>query len=342
MSWLSDFWQENDQYFGTALINPIYAAIQQYNDYQDVGTEEAIDEGQGIVDQAQGDYQDAVRNVLNLLQNHPEIDLTPYINQLTNIGTGLQESTAASIGELQDIRGETEAGVGRYLSRSESQISSMLDEIMKGSEGYLTGYKRLARQEMPGVGIYRDQIGAGTSEGLQALRSMGSRSSGAIGQVLQGSQNNLADLALQASQYKTQSQRDLANAYMTYGQTRGNAYQNAASANQGLANTRLGLGQFSTGNVAAQQNMNEGLANVLTNITNSQSGMTESMFNYNEFAPWQAGVNFWSGQANNPAEMALDWQGNLVEREMAESAEGSITNSDLISLFGSISELFGG
>jgi hypothetical protein len=335
MGRFQDFWRENDQYL-TGLINPLYATIQGYNNIQDQGTDQAINEGTEIVDQAQEDYQLAIKNVLGLLENHPEIDLTPYINQLSNIGQGLQESSAANIGELKDIRKDTEAGVGRYLNRSEGQISSMLDEVMKGSEGYLTGYKRLANQEMPGVGIYRDQITSSASEGLQSLRGMGSRSAGAVGQVLQGSQNNLTDLALKASQYKTQSQKDLANAYMTYGQTRGNAYQNAASANQGLANTRLGLGQFSTSNVSAQQNMNEGLAGVLANIANAQSGMTQSQFNYNEFAPWQAGVNFWSNQAVNPNQMALDWQGNLVEAEMSESNQNSITNADLINLAGNL------
>jgi hypothetical protein len=217
----------------------------------------------------------------------------------------------------------------------------MLDEVMKGSEGYLTGYKRLAREEMPGVGIYRDQIDSSTSEGLQSLRGMGSRSAGAVSQVLQGSQNNMADLALKASQYKTQSQKDLANAYMTYGQTRGNAYQNAAEANRGLANTKLGLGQFSTSNVTSQQNMNEGLAAVLANITNSQSGMTQSMFNYNEFSPWQAEANFWSNQAVNPNQMALDWQGNIVEGEMSESEQNSVTPADLIKLGSSAASLAG-
>jgi hypothetical protein len=324
-------------WFSDAIKGP----INVYNSLWDEGVDEAIGKGDEIVDQAREDYDNAVNQALTLFKNHPEIDLTPYINELTNLGKGLQESSAANIEELQGIRKNTESGVGKYLNRSENQISDMLDEVMKGSEGYLTGYKRLAREEMPGVGIYRDQIDSSTSEGLQSLRGMGSRSAGAVSQVLQGSQNNMADLALKASQYKTQSQKDLANAYMTYGQTRGNAYQNAAEANRGLANTKLGLGQFSTSNVTSQQNMNEGLAAVLANITNSQSGMTQSMFNYNEFSPWQAEANFWSNQAVNPNQMALDWQGNIVEGEMSESEQNSVTPADLIKLGSSAASLAG-
>jgi hypothetical protein len=101
----------------------------------------------------------------------------------------------------------------------------------------------------------------------------------------------------------------------------------------------LNLGQFSSGNVTSQQNINEGLAAVLANITNSQSGMTQSMFNYNEFAPWQAEVNFWSNQAVNPNQMALDWQGNIVEREMSESDQNSVTPADLAKLAASLAPL---
>lgn len=332
MSWLTDIFGDNNTpgNFGIPIL--------QWNQMQNRPTESLIEQGTELTEQQRAEYQDAIQRMLSLIENHPEIDLTPYINQLTDLGAGLRTGAAGAISDLQDIRERTESGVGRYLGRSEDYIGSMLDEIKSGSEGFLKGYKKLAREEMPGMDIYRDQITAGTSEALQSLRSMGGVNPNAISSVLKGNQTNMANLALQAAQYKTQSQKDLANAYMTYGKTRGGAYESAASQTQGLANARLGLGQFSTGNVAQQYGITEGMTNALTNIINAGAGLTGTEFGYNELMPWQTGVNFFQNQAtqNNPYETGLNWLGNLIERSQAQADQNTITMDDLMQLLPSL------
>jgi len=263
--------------------------------------DEAMENLEGLGPQYEERYEYYIDLINDYLENNPEIDLT-----------GFQDILAGLSEDLGRIRRDTERGVGRYLREGEEYTDAMLEEIETSTGDYLTGYKRLARDEMPGLNIYRDQITGNLSSNLQALKSFGGGSQNALVNLLQGNQNQLTSLALEAGRYKTQTQRDLANAYLTAGSARGEAQGRAAQFSQNAAGIRTNLGQFSAG-VSGQQ----------ANITGQQASLENIMFQNNEMIPWMAGLNWAQAQAQSFDPLAFygDLYGSQVGFYEGESDE---------------------
>jgi hypothetical protein len=246
-------------------------------------------------------YGQYKKQVEELLRNNPQLDLTSYMDMLGEISSG-----------LSDIGRNTEVGVGRYLRQGQEYTDSMLDEIMSSTGDYLSGYKKLARSEMPGMDIYRDQITSGLSGNINMLKSMGGLSQNSLVSLLQGNQSQMANLSLEAGRYKTQMQQNLADAYLTSGTARGDALNKAAGFSQNAAGIRTNLGQFSAG-IAGQQ----------AGIAGQQANMQNTMFQNNEMARWMANLN-WSitqAQSMNPLAFAADLYGSQVGFYEGESDE---------------------
>ena len=310
MSWWSDFWDD----IGDAIRPP------QGN--SDENTDEAMRNLENLLPQFQEQYNQYTGNVNNLFANNPQLNLKKFIDALGGYSS-----------QLSDIRKQTEAGVGKYLKQGEEYTTSMLDEIMSSTGDYLSGYKKLARSEMPGMDIYRDQIGSNLAGNVQLLKSMGGGSQNAIAQLLQGNQNQLAGLALEAGKYKTQSQKDLANAYLTSGTMRGNALNQAAGFQQNAAGIRTDLGQFSSGVVGQQ-----------AGITGQQAGMENTMFQNNEMIPWLQELMWNESQAQqfNPLDFASQLYGAQIgfyESESDEERQLRMANQQRF--FDMFSQLFG-
>ena len=276
---------------------PNASAQQEANQQAD----EAMQNLENLLPQYEEQYQRYLKEVNTLFENNPELDLSSFINILSDFSS-----------ELSGVRTGTERDVGRYLNQGREYTSSMLDEIMGSTGDYLTGYKKLARTEMPGTNVLRDQLFSNLSTGLQTLRSSGASSPNSLVQLLQGNQNQMAGLALEAGRYKTQSEKDLANAYLTYGTTRAGAYNTASQFSQNAANLRTGLGEFSAG-ILGQQ----------SNIAGQQAAMTNQMFQSNEFTPWMTELNWNMSQAQafNPLDFAANLYGSQVGFYEGESDE---------------------
>jgi len=310
MGWWSDMWDN----FGDW--------IRPDSSNSDEQTDEAMQNLEGLAPKYEEEYQRYLKAVNNLFENNPELDLSQFMEQLSGFSS-----------ELSDIRGRTEKGVGRYLKQGEEYTASMLDEIMSSTGDYLSGYKKLARSEMPGMDIYRDQIGSNLAGNVQLLKSMGGGSQNAIAQLLQGNQNQLAGLALEAGKYKTQSQKNLADAYLTSGTTRGTALNQAAGFSQNAAGIRTNLGQFSSGIVGQQ-----------TGITGQQAGMENAMFQNNEMIPWMQELMWNESQAQqyNPLDFQAQLYGAQVgfyESESDEERQLRMANQQMF--FDMFSQLFG-
>jgi hypothetical protein len=190
----------------------------------------------GLISEYQKKSTTANNSIESLLGNAPNLDLSKYSNQ------------------LEEIKGKTDSGVSKYLSQGDSYISSLLQESNLGSDNYLNEYKKLSQSEMPGLDIYKSQAGTNLASNIGTLKSMGGASSNSLASLMQGNQNNSLNIALQAGQYKTQSQKDLANAYMTSGQTKASSYGQATGLVQNQAGIQQSLGSFNTGVTEQQSN----------------------------------------------------------------------------------------
>ena len=311
----------------------------------------------GLVDDYQSRYDESTGNIDNLFENNPTIDLSSFSNQLGKYSTqlgGLSSQLGSLNNQLGSYKGElsgyqkdlsgirsgTESDVSKYLTKGEGYISSMLDEATQGADKYLKQYQKLANTEMPGMSVYRDQEQASLGSSLQQLKSMGGTSSGAIGALLGGSEQAKANLAIQAANYKSQSSRDLANAYLTSGNTKSGAYSTATGLTQNQAGIRQNLGQFSAGIVGQQSNLTSQKANITgqqsgiigqqAGITGQQASMAETEFQNNEMTPWLQEL-----QWNETQAMASD---PLAYQSQVYGSLAGMGNSNLLSAWGSQSQ----
>ena len=253
---------------------------------------EAMDDYEALGGRNEELYNDYITQIEESFANNPQLNLSSF----QDILSGLNEN-------LSDVSRRTRSGVGRYLSEGNEYTSSMLDEIMSSTGDYLTGYKRLARSEMPGVDIYRDQIGSSLANDIQTMKSVGGGSQNSLVQMLKGKNQNMANLALEAGKYKTGTQKDLANAYLTSGQTRGNALGQAANFAQNAAGITTNLGNFES-NVLGQQ----------ANIANTGAQLTNLEFQNNEMIPWVMENEWNQNQATqfNPVQFLQELYANQI------------------------------
>jgi hypothetical protein len=285
---------------------------------------------ESLIPTAQANSDAANKQIESLLANSPKIDLSSFSKNLGGL-TGQLSSIKSGLGrlsgELSYVRQGTESDVSKYLTKGEGYISSMLDEATQGADKYLKQYQKLANTEMPGMSVYRDQEQASLGSSLQQLKSMGGTSSGAIGALLGGSEQAKANLAIQAANYKSQSSKDLANAYLTSGNTKSGAYSTATGLTQNQAGIRQNLGSFSSGIIGQQADISGQQADIVgqqSNIIGQQASLAGTEFQINELNPYEQNLSWRQTQAtmNDPLQLSANIYGSLTGMGWSQQQSG--------------------
>ena len=245
--------------------------------------------------------------------------------------SGLSAISDQSRASLGNIANQLSSQTDLYNRGISSQANSLLDKYLQtsgqieglgqqafdtSSQAYgsmLDTYKTLANSNMPGMDIYRGQIGAQTSSDIQRLKDMGANSSLAVSSLLSNKNDQLRNLALEAGNYKLNQKQNLAQAFSVYGQQMQGAYNNQIS-NIGQAAQLEGAGRQSV--IGANQSMfnntlntSEALYNIeqgrynigannvqqAANLNQMQYDREKQGYIYNQLMPYQNQLNFMTG-----------------------------------------------
>lgn len=337
-------------------------------DLQQYGTQM----GERVLGGMSADYSRYTANAEGFLANSPKVDLSVHggqvgglikkslrddklaglnINKSYNdavnaVGAGVNQANAYS-GSLLDqylgAAGQVEGLGQEAFEGAVGDYNTALNERVSGYDQYLGGYQKLARQDMPGMDVYRDQINSGTANSVSQLRNMGAGSGSSIATLLSGQQQNLQNLAAQSAQYKAQRQQDLAEAQRVRGEGVGGAYDTragniagatgqqisnigqasnmrAAGYGTGIdtafggANMRMELGQFGADAASSRYGVNNAATAQLSGLVDQGAGLNKYQYEMNSYNPWQANVEYNTGMAENtmPYQSALDFYGDLI------------------------------
>jgi hypothetical protein len=192
-----------------------------------------------------------------------------YISKLEGLLNNYQSRYNKSTGNIDDLFNNAPkidlSESKKYLSEGDEYISSMLDDS-----------KSLSRSEMPGMEIYKDQIGTNTANVLQQLRQSGGLNSGNLTSILQGNQSNNMNIALEAGNYKTQMRQNLIG---NYGQAAG-MKQNQSSISSGISNTEYSMNEMMPWQSKMDWEQKQATAfdplNFVRDLYGSQIGMSRS------------------------------------------------------------------
>lgn len=269
-----------------------------------------------------------------------------YNDAVNAVGAGVNQANAYS-GSLLDqylgAAGQVEGLGQEAFEGAVGDYNTALNERVSGYDQYLGGYQKLARQDMPGMDVYRDQVNSGTANSVSQLRNMGAGSGSSIATLLSGQQQNLQNLAAQSAQYKAQRQQDLAEAQRVRGEGVGGAYDTragniagatgqqisnigqasnmrAAGYGTGIdtafggANMRMELGQFGADAASSRYGVNNAATAQLSGLVDQGAGLNKYQYEMNSYNPWQANVEYNAGMAMNtmPYQSALDFYGDLI------------------------------
>ncbi|MBN1683753.1 hypothetical protein JW865_09410 [Candidatus Bathyarchaeota archaeon] len=251
-------------------------------------------------------YDWNMKDVGNLLANTPNIDLSKFSGDLTDISSQFGDV----INNLSRSSNATTSGVNKYMGQGNERISSMVDEAFSGANDYLKQTKSLANSNLPGLNILQDQQGSNLASSIQQLKSLGGGNSGNISSLLVGDQANRSNLALESARYKTQAKQNLAGATLNASGVKAGALQNAANYSAGQAGMALNTGAYQQGIMEQQA----GLLGKQANITNIKSQMAQTEFNQNELLPWMQNLQWSQNQAlsNDPLALRSDVAGSMI------------------------------
>jgi len=266
MSWLSNLMDNISPDAIRNLLDNIMDPIS--------GSDE-FDRGEEFLTGMQSEYTSAKAKMDELFKNAPQIDLSSYMKDLGGYEQSLVDSALRSAG---DVEGFSQKG---------------LDSALKNYQSSLSMYKNLAREGMPGMDVYKGQIGSQTSQGIQQLKDIGGLTSSGVLGLLGNQSEQQRNLAIQSSMYRSQRQDMLAQAYANTGQLEQGAYANRANASAVASGLR--------------SNAYSGAAG----IAGMRSGMAQSEFQFNQLLPWQTQANYYSNQVsqNNPYMAGMGWYG---------------------------------
>ena len=252
------------------------------DDFLDPGGDER-EEADAAMDAWEVDYQRHSRVTENYLRKPPQIDLQDYIDQLGGYGEDMLSSYLRSAGQ------------------TEATSQRALQDALQSSDAFLSKYRDLARQDIPGMDIYRGRIGAQTASGIGQLKDIGGLTARNVGQLIAGEGDQRRDLALQSGMYRAQRQQDLANAYGAQNQMNQSAYGNRMAALGSAAGMR---GQGYAG---------------AANMTGAQAGLQEQQFYYNQSLPWQSAVNYHGGMSQQliPYEAQAQYHSSAAQYDQA-------------------------
>lgn len=275
------------------------AQMQQMQSY--------LDPLKALIPQYNQRYAQATSDIGNLFSNAPQLNLADYSKSLTGLSSDLSTLGKGISSNLSNISKTTTGNVNKYLGSTSDYIKSLLNETKTGTSQYLKGYQELAKGNMPGLNIYNEQNAANTATSIQALRNLGIDSSSALTSILNNNQNTGANIALQAAQYKTQAQQNLADAVLKAGTTNAGAFTTAANLEQQNASLAQNLGQFNAGISEANAGIQSNILGAKANITGQQAGFAKDQYNA-QVNDWLANLQWNETQATANDPLAFENQ----------------------------------
>lgn len=305
----SKYSQQAEQLLGQA---PTYTVPGQVQQYQDLMTQAGQQLGSKLSGLASGlaaqDYTEAGQRDLG--QSY--LDVRDYANRGAT--------------SLRNI-------IGRGVAEAAGLAKTGMETGLKDVGTFTDYYRQLAsRQEMPGQTALESKLGRSYAEGYKALSQQSGGSASGLGAMVDLYSNkaeSLADLGIQASQYRAQQEAQLGAALQNAQAIRSQIYDTASQGAMSRAGALAGAEQTATGlQTQAAQAQGEALsqyalsrqgaaqaqAGTLANIYNQ--GITgqanlqgaglmtgaeyaDTAFQYNQLLPYQQQMNYYLGQISS-------------------------------------------
>jgi hypothetical protein len=339
---IDKMWAERQAYSGKAedLLskNPIYQTPEEYAQYQQMMMQSGTDlknQMAGIGGDLMGtDY--TAQGQKDLSQGYAAA--TGYDNQ--------------GAGALRDI-------MRKGVASSEAYAKQGMETGLSDVKGFTDYYRQMAgRQEMPGQRATEAKLGRSYAEGYKALGQQaggGANGLGAMIDLYSNKSESLADIGIQAAQYKANQEQNLGAAMERATSIRSSIYDQMSQGALGRAGALAGAeGQAAGMQTSAAQAQAEGLGGyamnrqntfqnrqgLLADITNQ--GITgaanlqgqgllagaqakDTAYQFNELMPWQQGMNYYTAQISSMNPYA-------AQQDVYNSQLNSMNNS--FSLFG--------
>lgn len=305
----SKYSQQAEALLGQA---PKYTAPGQVQQYQDLMSQSGQQLGTQLSSLARGlagkDYTGAGQRALETAYG----DVRGYANQ-----------GAASLRDI--MRG----GVNESAALSKTGMETGLKDV----NTFTDYYRQLAsRQEMPGQTATESKLGRSYAEGYKALMNQSGGSASGLGAMVDLYTNKseaLADLGIQASQYRAQQEAQLGSALQNAQAIRSQIYDTAsqgamsragamAGAEQTASGMQIGaaqaqgeaMSQYALNRQGAAQSQASTLANIYNQGITGQANLqgaglmtgaeyADQAFQYNELLPYQQQMNYYLGQISS-------------------------------------------
>lgn len=236
--------------------------------------------------------------------------------------TAMQNAANAYSGSAASLRDIMRSGTQEAANLGATQLQTGL----KDTDSFVNYYRQMAgRQEMPGQSAMESKLGRTYAEGYKALGQQGGGSASSLGAMIDLFSNkaeSLADIGIQASQYKAQQEAQLGEALQRAQAVRSDLYaqqQQAAMSRAGAmagaeqtAGTMTATGQEGIANyalnrqgaeqsqaLAQAQLINQGItgaANLQGTGLMTGAQYADTAYQYNQLMPWQAGMNYYMQQ----------------------------------------------
>jgi hypothetical protein len=238
---------------------------------------------------------------------------------------------------------QTSASSLRDIMRKGTQESADyaqkgFDRGVQDTESFVNFYRNLAgRQEMPGQKALESKLGRNYAEIFKMLGQAGGGSASSLGAMVDAAANKseaLADLGIQAAQYKASQEAQLGEALQRRQAVMADLYRNMeqgamtragamagaeqtagameAQGQEGLANYALNRQNTFQSNIMGQADlMNQGItgqANLMGAGLMAGANAKDTAYQYNQLMPWQSQMQYFMNQIGsmNPYGAQMD------------------------------------
>jgi hypothetical protein len=238
---------------------------------------------------------------------------------------------------------QTSASSLRDIMRKGTQESADyaqkgFDRGVQDTESFVNFYRNLAgRQEMPGQKALESKLGRNYAEIFKMLGQAGGGSASSLGAMVDAAANKseaLADLGIQAAQYKASQEAQLGEALQRRQAVMADLYRNMeqgsmtragamagaeqtagameAQGQEGLANYALNRQNAFQSNIMGQADlMNQGItgqANLMGAGLMAGANAKDTAYQYNQLMPWQSQMQYFMNQIGsmNPYGAQMD------------------------------------
>lgn len=281
-------------------------------------------------------YQDLMTGSGKNLYNQ----MSGYANQLA--GTDYTAAGQTAMENAAKTYGQSAASL-RDIMRKGTQESADFaqqgfDRGVQDTESFVNFYRNLAgRQEMPGQKAMESKLGRNYAETFKMLGQAGGGSASSLGAMVAASANkaeSLADLGIQAAQYKMSQEAQLGEALQRRQAVMSDLYRNMeqgamtragamagaeqtagtmeATGQEGLANYAVNRQNLFQSNVMGQADlMNQaitGQANLAGAGLMAGAEAKDTAYQFNQAMPWQAQMQYFMNQIGsmNPYGAQMD------------------------------------